>query len=459
MLQFGPSDVYVRNTLVDIYRQGQLNLIPPDQTQPWVLNASLDTLGYLPSGAQLSYNLVDMNNQTVLSGSLGNVTVSNDTITGSTIIPSNAVELWWPNGLGPQNLYYLTVNVLSGSSRLTSVTKRVGFRTIVLNEFPISQEDLAKGIAPGNNWHFEINGQEFYAKGSNFIPPDAFWPRVTPERIQQLFQAVVAGNQNMLRVWASGMSQTWFLRDLWKILTNSVGAYSPDFLYDIADELGILCWSEFEFGDALYPVDQPFLDNVAEEINYQVRRINHHPSLALWAGGNELENLELYLVEEEAPDEYDRYLAEYEELFLNLIVPIVFGNSRSISYAPSSTSNGWLSLNFSLPEPITERYNNKTRGAIYGETDYYNYDSSLAFNISSYPVGRFSNVCIQGCRSQIVWMLTAILGVWIPLDAVAANLAASRIAERLVLQFIRCPTPQPSLSSWRVKHFKFLQYQ
>lgn len=54
------------------------------------------------------------------------------------------------------------------------------------------------------------------------------------------------------------------------------GAYSPDFLYDLADEKGILLWSEFEFGDALYPVDQPFLDNVREEAEYNVRRVNHH---------------------------------------------------------------------------------------------------------------------------------------------------------------------------------------
>lgn len=43
--------------------------------------------------------------------------------------------------------------------------------------------------------------------------------------------------------------------------------------------------SEFEFGDALYPVDQEFLGNVAAEATYNVRRVNHHPSLALWAGG------------------------------------------------------------------------------------------------------------------------------------------------------------------------------
>lgn len=56
-------------------------------------------------------------------------------------------------------------------------------------------------------------------QGSNFIPPDAFWPRVTVERMDQLFDSVIDGNQNMLRVWASG-------------------AYSPDFLYDLADEKG-----------------------------------------------------------------------------------------------------------------------------------------------------------------------------------------------------------------------------
>ena len=190
--------------------------------------------------------------------------------------------------------------------------------------------------------------------------------------MRQLFDSVVSGNQNMLRVWASG-------------------AYTPDFIYDIADEEGILMWSEFEFGDALYPVDSEFIDNVGEEVAYNVRRVNHHPSLALWAGGNELESLELQTVNNTAPEEYGRYQAEYEQLFLSTILPIVYSNSKSISYIPSSTTNGYLSLNHSLPAPMIERYNNKTPGSVYGDTDYYNYDSSLAFNYSSYPVGRFAN--------------------------------------------------------------------
>lgn len=85
-------------------------------------------------------------------------------------------------------------------------------------------------------------------------------------------------------------------------------------------------------------------------------------------GGNELENLELPNVNKTAPQEFDRYQSEYETLFLDTLLPVVFGNSRSISYSPSSTSNGYIELNFSLPIPIVERYYNLTPGSVYGET-------------------------------------------------------------------------------------------
>ena len=246
--------------VVDIYRQGQLNNLPPDQDAPWVLNASLDYIGSLRQGATLAYSILDLTtNTTTRSGSLSNVTVVGDAISGAVVIPDGAVKLWWPNGLGDQSLYNVTVSVQdTNNSTITSATRRVGFRTIVLNEGVITEQQLSQGVAPGNNWHFEINGQEFFAKGANFIPPDAFWPRVTEQRIRNLFGDVQKANMNMLRVWASG-------------------AYSPDYLYDVADELGILLWSEFEFGDSLYPVDSDFLANVAAEVNYQTRRINHHP--------------------------------------------------------------------------------------------------------------------------------------------------------------------------------------
>jgi len=218
MISLGPSDIHARNLLVDIYRQGQLNNLSPDESQPWILNASVDFLGTLPSEATIRYILSDKEYNLVKSGRLSNTTASVDSITGSIVLPCELdLKLWWPSGLGDQNLYNLRIDVVDASNRtLSSSNRRVGFRTVVLDTSRISQEQLDLGVAPGNNWRVLVNGHEFYAKGSNFIPPDPFWNTVTEPRLRRLFQSAIDGRQNMLRVWSSG-------------------AYSPDFMYDLAD--------------------------------------------------------------------------------------------------------------------------------------------------------------------------------------------------------------------------------
>ena len=40
-----------------------------------------------------------------------------------------------------------------------------------------------------------------FAKGSNFIPMDAFVNRVTPEDARRLLMSAIDANQNMIRVW------------------------------------------------------------------------------------------------------------------------------------------------------------------------------------------------------------------------------------------------------------------
>ncbi|KAK1149194.1 hypothetical protein N8T08_006414 [Aspergillus melleus] len=356
IVQFDKSgSIYALNTDLDIHRKGQINHLPPDQNKPWVVNASVDFLGSMPRNPSISIEIKDVETGLVfISKDLDNVTVSSGSITGVAVLDDVQSKLWWPHGLGSQPLYRLSIAINSDlkSQPIICITKRVGFRTIFFNQRNITEQQLAQGVAPGSNWHFEINGHEFYVKGSNLIPPDAFWPRVTEEKMARLFDAAIEANQNMLRVWSSGI-------------------YLPDFMYDLADERGLLLWSEFQFSDAMYPVHQKFLDNVAGEVVYNVRRVNHHPSLALWSGNNEIEGFILLLINATHPEDSPRAIGEYEAL-------------------PSSATNGYLNIDLSAPIPMVERYSNTTFGRYYGATEYYQYDSRVAFNLSVYPVGRFA---------------------------------------------------------------------
>ena len=43
------------------------------------------------------------------------------------------------------------------------------------------------------------------------------------------------------------------------------------------------------FACSMYPVKQNFLNTVKEEVVTQIRRLQHHPSILLWASNNENE--------------------------------------------------------------------------------------------------------------------------------------------------------------------------
>jgi len=174
-------------------------------------------------------------------------------------IPINdslVIHAWYPNGMGSQMLYKLKVSLVT-SQESVSKTLKIGFRTIELIEDPIKPKGLT--------FYFRVNGIPFFAKGSNWIPAHVFPELLTKDYIRKLLQSAKDANMNMLRVWGGGI-------------------YETNHFYEIADELGIMIWQDFMFACALYPTNDEFLRSVRTEITQQVRRLQHHPSIALWAG-------------------------------------------------------------------------------------------------------------------------------------------------------------------------------
>ncbi len=154
--------------------------------------------------------------------------------------------LWWPNGAGEQNLVEVEVEGLRF---------RVGLRKLELD-------------TEGGAVCFKVNNRPIFMKGANWIPCDAFESRQTPARYRDLLESAVAANMNMIRLWGGGQ-------------------YEKDCFYDLCDELGLLVWHDQMFSCAVYPADDDFLDDVRAETEYQVRRLQRHPCIALWCGDNE----------------------------------------------------------------------------------------------------------------------------------------------------------------------------
>ncbi|WP_248517219.1 beta-mannosidase [Salinarchaeum laminariae] len=207
-------------------------------------------------------------------------------------------DLWWPAGHGDQPLYDLTVELSTpGGTTADAASERIGFREIELVREPDGDAD-----EPGESFGFEVNGQPIYAKGANWIPTDGIPTRVDDADYERLLSDAVDANMNMIRVWGGGI-------------------YERDAFYETCDEQGLLVWQDFMFACALYPSDDEFLDTVAAEAEYQVRRLASHPSIALWCGNNENEEMLREWIGEDAED-YDTYSDDYDALYLDTLGPI-----------------------------------------------------------------------------------------------------------------------------------------
>ena len=121
------------------------------------------------------------------------------------------------------------------------------------------------------------------------------------------------------------------------------GIYEADLFYDICDELGILVWQDFPFACAVYPYHDEFVKNVKEEAIQNIKRIRHHPSLALWCGNNEIEQLFIGLMALSkiiTPKKISKYKKSYKYMFEVLFPELIKQYDPKNAYWPSSPSNG-----------------------------------------------------------------------------------------------------------------------
>ena len=187
--------------------------------------------------------------------------------------------LWWPAGQGAQPLHDLTVTM--GAQVLT---RRIGLRQAEL----ITEKD-----AVGLGFKVRINGRDVFCKGANWIPADALAGRITKADTRDLLQSAKDAHMNMIRIWGGGR-------------------YEPTWFYDLCDELGLMVWQDFMFSCHIYPADDAFLTQVAQEVRQNALRLHHHASMTIWCGDNELIGALTWFPETRA--NRDQYLVGYDRL-------------------------------------------------------------------------------------------------------------------------------------------------
>ncbi len=226
------------------------------------------------------------------------------TIRGNLEIPDPA--LWWPAGLGPRTVHPLTITA-GGATR----TLPVALRDVRLVSEP---DEIGRGFA------IQVNGRPVFCRGANWIPADALPGRITAEKTRALLQSAADANMNMIRVWGGGR-------------------YEPSSFYEACDELGLLVWQDFMFACHLYPCDEEFLQEVADEVYFQAARLAHH--VAIWCGDNELIGALNWF--EESRENRDRYLVAYDRL--NRAIEQTLKRAlRAPNWWPSSPSPGPMSF-------------------------------------------------------------------------------------------------------------------
>jgi beta-mannosidase len=168
-------------------------------------------------------------------------------------------NLWWPNGLGMQNLYKLSINLYSESDLEDTYEMKIGLRTVSM-----SCEDGARTLM--------INGTPMFVMGGEYMPEDVLVTRVSERKTRALLEDARRANFN-------------------SILIHGSGYYPDNYFFDACDELGLAVFAEVPLEDVSIEDSREFADNVKMEIIDNFIRVAHHASLAVIVGSERVSKL------------------------------------------------------------------------------------------------------------------------------------------------------------------------
>ena len=180
---------------------------------------------------------------------------------------ADEVQLWYPNGAGPQPLYNVAAVASVGGTDTAVATRRIGFRTfaIVTGAARPPGSTFTTGTMT-NGMVFRVNGAATFSRGANVIPMEQLEGRMRADAHTQMLASAAAAGMNTVRVWGGGI-------------------FYPTVFYDVCDELGIMVYH-----DLMYPGHpQHDVANTTDqmlETRHNVRRLSSHPSLVIWDGEN-----------------------------------------------------------------------------------------------------------------------------------------------------------------------------
>jgi len=238
--------------------------------------------------------------------------LNQDTIQLSASISIPEIDFWWPHTHGNPKLYDYKILVSSANQSIEIKAGRLGFKSSL---FVTNSEETA----------LYINSEKIFCRGTCWSVSDYLSLNANEEKLRQQLTLIKNSGINMLRI-------------------GGTMVYESDAFYSLCDELGILIWQDFMFASMDYPFDDSdFLDNVTQEIKYQLQRLSNYTCVSLYCGNTDIEaQAAMYGLPKET----------WKQPFFETLLPEFCNELHTgIPYIPSSPTGG--ALPFHLSKGVT----------------------------------------------------------------------------------------------------------